>query len=571
MVSLGYLDAYRGPWQPPNLIQAQRDYFGAHTYERIDAKGTFHTEWEMGEGVRIMKTNDQPEPTVFVLFGGAGDLTWRKLMPALFDLSQDRSMPADFSVIAVDRVDLSDEELRQRLHDGVKKFSRQGMMKTGEWDEFARHIRYQQGDFKKLQTYTALGEQCEKLEKEWGAKVHRIFYMATPPSMFGEIPKYLGEVGLAHDREWARIVVEKPIGYDLESARALNAILAASFEESQIFRIDHYLGKETVQNILAFRFANPLFEPIWNRRYVDYVTITVAEDVGVEHRGGYYDRAGALRDMVQNHLMQLLCLVGMEPMVSFDADEIRNKKVDVLHAVRPIHHDAVHQCAVRGQYGRAGAGSNEMPGYREEDGVAPDSQTETFAALRLFVDNWRWQDVPFYLRTGKRLPRQVSEVSIQFRAVPHQSFPPEASLSWQPSRLVMSIQPEEGIVLGFQAKYPGPKMLLRPVEMRFNYRESFAAPSPDAYETLLWDVMKNDATLFMRADQVEAAWRLLMPVLQVWKTTPPSNFPNYAAGTWGPEDTQGLLAQQGHRWPLPAELRQSGQNVYGAAPSWKIK
>ena len=281
-----------------------------------------------------MKTNDQLEPTVFVIFGGAGDLTWRKLVPALFDLSQDRSMPAHFSIIAVDRVDLSDEKLRRRLHDGVKKFSRQGMVKTGEWSEFARHIRYQQGDFKKLQTYTALGEQCAKLEKEWGAKVHRIFYMATPPSMFGEIPKYLGKAGLARDREWARIVVEKPIGYDLESARALNAILAANFEESQIFRIDHYLGKETVQNILAFRFANPLFEPIWNRRYVDYVTITAVEAVGVEHRGGYYDHAGALRDMVQNHLMQLLCLVAMEPMVSFEADEIRNKKVDVLHAVR---------------------------------------------------------------------------------------------------------------------------------------------------------------------------------------------------------------------------------------------
>lgn len=407
--------------------------------------------------------------------------------------------------------------------------------------------------------------------KEWGAKVHRIFYMATPPSMFGEIPEYLGKAGLARDREWARIVVEKPIGYDLESARALNAILAANFEESQIFRIDHYLGKETVQNILAFRFANPLFEPIWNRRYVDCVTITVAEEVGVEHRGGYYDHAGALRDMVQNHLMQLLCLVAMEPMVSFDADEIRNKKVDVLHAVRPIHRDAVGQCAVRGRYGEAGAGSNKMPGYREEDGVAPDSQTETFAALRLFVDNWHWQDVPFYLRTGKRLPRQVSEVCIQFRAVPHQSFPPEASLGWQPSQLVMSIQPEEGIVLGFQAKYPGPKMQLRPVNMRFSYRESFAVSSPDAYETLLWDVMKNDATLFIRADQVEAAWRLLMPVLEVWKATPPDDFLNYTAGAWGPEPMQELLAQSGHHWPLPAELRQSGQNVRDAAPSERTK
>jgi len=500
-----------------------------------------------------MKTNDRLEPTVFVIFGGAGDLTWRKLVPALFDLSQDRSMPADFSVIAVDRVDLSDEKLRRRLHDGVKKFSRQGMLKTSEWSRFAKHIHFQQGDFKKLQTYTALGEQCAKLEKEWGAKVHRIFYMATPPSMFGEIPKYLGKAGRASDREWARIVVEKPIGYDLESARALNAILAANFEERQIFRIDHYLGKETVQNILAFRFANPLFEPLWNRRYVDYVTITAVEAVGVEHRGGYYDRAGALRDMVQNHLMQLLCLVAMEPMVSFDADEIRNKKVDVLHAVRPILHDAVHQCVVRGQYGQGWVEGKKVSGYREENGVSPGSQTETFVALKLFLDNWRWQDVPFYLRTGKRLTRQASEIAIQFRGVPHQSFPPESGRDWHPSRLVLSIQPEEGIVSSFQAKYPGPKMLLRPVDMRFNYRESFAAPSPDAYETLLWDVMKNDATLFMRVDQVEAAWRLFMPVLEVWAVAPPGDFPNYAVGTWGPEDALGLLAQ-GHSWPLPAEL-----------------
>jgi len=372
--------------------------------------------------------------------------------------------------------------------------------------------------------------------------------------MFGEIPKRLGEAGLTHERELARIVIEKPIGCDLESARELNAILAGSFEESQIFRIDHYLGKETVQNILAFRFANPLFEPIWNRRYVDYVAVTAAEEVGVEHRGGYYDRAGALRDMVQNHLMQLMCLVAMEPMVSFDADEIRNKKVDVLHAVRPMHHDAVHQYVVRGQYGKGWIGGKGVCGYREEDGVSPGSQTETFVALKLFLDNWRWQGVPFYLRTGKRLARQVSEIAIQFRAVPHQAFPAEATLDWLPARLVMSIQPDEGIVLRFQAKHPGRKMSLRTVQMQFNYQDTFAARSPDAYETLLWDVMKNDATLFMRADQVEAAWRLLMPVLDVWAVAPPSDFPNYAAGTWGPEAAQGLLAEQGHSWPLPMEL-----------------
>ena len=514
-----------------------------------------------------MKTTDQLEPTIFVIFGGAGDLTWRKLIPALFDLSQDRSLPAQFAIIAVDRVKFGDDRLRRRLHEGVNRFSRFGKARAAAWNQFAQHIQYQQGDFKKLSTYAALGAQCARLERTWGTKAHRIFYMATPPSMFGEIPKYLGRAGLARDRAWARIVIEKPIGYDLASARALNAILAASFEESQIFRIDHYLGKETVQNILAFRFANPLFEPIWNRSYVDYVTITVAEAVGVEHRGEYYDRAGALRDMVQNHLMQLLCLVAMEPMVSFDADEIRNKKVDVLHAARPIPAGAVHLCAVRGQYGPGNVAGKTVPGYRGEDGVAPDSPTETFAALKLFIDNWRWQDVPFYLRTGKRLARQVSEVSIQFRAVPHQSFPPESSLGWQPSRIVMSIQPDEGIVLGFQAKYPGPKMQLRPVDMRFNYRESFAAPSPDAYETLLWDVMKSDATLFMRADQVEAAWQLLTPVLEAWGSTPPSDFPNYAAGTWGPEAMQGLLAGPEHRWPQPAELVKPGATKKARARS----
>jgi len=487
-------------------------------------------------------------PTVIMIFGGAGDLTWRKLVPSLFDLYRDGRMPKQFAIIAVDRVPSSDAALHKRFLDGVKRFSRNGKMKSRGWSDFARHVTYHQGDFKDPVTYSNLEKRCAKLDKNWKVKAGHIFHMATPPVMVGVIPKLLADAGLNRNRLRDRIVVEKPIGQDLDSAREMNRTLRESFHESQIFRIDHYLGKETVQNILAFRFANPLFEPIWNRRYVDYVTITVAEEVGIGHRGGYYDHAGALRDMVQNHLMQLLCLVAMEPMVSFNADEIRNKKVDVLHAVRPIRADGVGECAVRGQYGRGTLHGKNVSGYRQEDNVASHSKTETFAALKLFVDNWRWQGVPFYLRTGKRLPRQLSEVAIQFRSVPHRSFPPESSRAWHPSCLVLSIQPEEGIVLGFQAKYPGTTMLLRPVEMRFSYKESFDAPSPDAYETLLWDVMNNDPTLFMRADQVEAAWRLLMPLLEVWANSRPRNFPNYAAGTWGPKAANELLARNGHSW-----------------------
>jgi glucose-6-phosphate 1-dehydrogenase len=500
-----------------------------------------------------MTAPGQADPVVLVIFGGAGDLAWRKLVPALYNLYRDGSMPARFAIIAVDRVALSRPQLQRKLQDAIADGSRAGAGKTGGLSDFAKHMQYRQGDFLAGATYAALAGQCAGLEQEWGARAHRIFYMATPPRLFGEIPKYLGEAGLARDPEWARIVVEKPIGYDLDTARALNAALASQFQESQIFRIDHYLGKETVQNILAFRFANPLFEPLWNRRYIDYVTLTVAESLGVEHRGGYYDQAGALRDMVQNHLMQLLCLVAMEPMVSFEADEIRNKKVDVLHAVRPIPRDEVHRCVVRGQYGPGWVGGEQVPGYRQEPGVARESQTETFVALRLFIDNWRWQGVPFYLRTGKRLARQASEIVIQFRAVPHQSFPADSTLDWQASRLVISIQPAEGIVLRFQAKLPGARMHLRSVEMQFNYEDAFSVRSPEAYETLLRDILENDPTLFMRSDQVEAAWRLLTPVLEAWAAGPPSDFPNYAAGTWEPEGAKALLAQ-GHVWPLPIQL-----------------
>ena len=494
-----------------------------------------------------MKKSDKPEPVVFVIFGGAGDLAWRKLIPSLFDLHRDGRMPEKFEIIVVDRVPFRNEKVHKHFLDGVNQFSPEGKAKNTDWKKFASHLTYQTGDFKDPSTYKTLGQSCEKLDKNWKTKASHIFHMAIPPVLLGVIPKMLADAGLNQNRKRARLVVEKPIGHDLDSAKELNRLLTESFHESQIFRIDHYLGKETVQNILAFRFANPLFEPIWNRNYVDYVTITVAEEVGVGQRGGYYDGAGALRDMVQNHLLQLVCLVAMEPMVSFEADEIRNKKVDVLHALRPIPPAEVSKFAVRGQYGPGTLLGKKVRGYRKEEKVSPLSKTETFAALKLFVDNWRWQGVPFYLRTGKCLPRQVSEVIIHFRSAPHQSFQPSAQ-NWHPSRLILSIQPQEGIGVEFQAKYPGPKMVLRPVEMKFVYQDSFSVPSPSAYETLLWDVMNQDPTLFMRDDQVEAAWGFLMPVLTNWAKSAPCDFPNYAAGTWGPKAADELLAHEGHAW-----------------------
>lgn len=506
-------------------------------------------------------TNNQTQAVIFVIFGGAGDLTMRKLVPALHNLFLDQNLPEKFKIIAVDRGDFTDETLRKRLFEGVNQFSRQGPIKDKDknWKPFAQHITFYKTDFTLPQAYKELAKKLSNLERNWGEHAIRIFYLATPPSFFGTISHLIGSAGLSSDRERARIVIEKPIGYDLESACRLNRVLADDFQESQIFRIDHYLGKETVQNILAFRFANPMFEPIWNRRYIDHVTITVAEEVGVENRGSYYEGAGALRDMVQNHLMQLLCSIAMEPPLSFSADEIRNKKMDVLHAIRPILPQEVSLHAARGQYSSGWINGEPVPSYRDEKGISPTSNTETFAALRLNVDNWRWQDVPFYLRTGKRLPRQVSEISIFFRAVPHKSFPAESTIDWRPARLVICIQPEEGIILKFKAKQPGPKLYLRPVDMRFSYQEMFKKKPTEAYETLLWDLIRNDSTLFMRADQVEAAWRILMPVLDVWASTPPSDFPNYKSGTWGPESADVLLARDGYTWLHPASLN-NGEN-----------
>ncbi|MEO5911119.1 MAG: glucose-6-phosphate dehydrogenase [Pelobium sp.] len=495
-----------------------------------------------------MKSDIKPRPTIFTIFGGTGDLAERKLIPALYNLFLEKHMPKEFTIIGLGRTEYTNAAYLKTLLDGVNKFSRSGKADKEKWAEFSANISYLKADANDEKDYQKIEKVIDKCENDWSEPPIIIHYLAVAPKFFPIIAKNLAKVKLADNTDRTRIVVEKPFGHDLESAKELNVLLKGIFDEAQIYRIDHYLGKETVQNMLAFRFANALFEPIWNRNYIEHVQISVTEDIGVEDRGGYYDGSGALRDMVQNHILQVLCLVAMEPPVSFDAEEIRNRKVDVLRAMRKFGPEEIRFNTVRGQYSDGWVQGEKVVGYREEEGVDPESNTETFAALKFFIDNWRWQNIPFYVRTGKRMHQKSSIISIQFKDVPHLIFPNQSSESWQQNRLIISIQPEMSIRLQVQAKRPGLDMTLNPVDMVFNYDGTYETDTPEAYETLLLDAMKGDQTLFMRGDQVETAWDLIMPVLSSWESKKSISFPNYSSDSWGPETAEALIAKDGFHW-----------------------
>jgi glucose-6-phosphate 1-dehydrogenase len=489
-------------------------------------------------------------PCAFVIFGATGDLTKRLLIPALYNLLANQLLPDRFAIVGVSNIEMSSEDFRKQLGSEIRQFAT-AKVSDDLWRWFDARISYLSGDFKDPATYQRLKSELEKADKAHSTQGNYLFYTAVAPVFFGEIVKQLADAGLTKegDGNWRRVIIEKPFGHDLESANALNRELAACLHEKQTFRIDHYLGKETVQNILAFRFGNGFFEPLWNNNYIDHVQITVAETVGVEHRGAFYEVTGALRDMVPNHILALVSLTALEPPNSFDAEPLRDEKTKVLRAIRPFTAEDVAACAVRGQYGPGTLDGKPALGYRSEPDVASGSGTETYVALKLAIDNWRWSGVPFYLRTGKRMAKRITEIAIKFKAPPALLFQQTGVKQLEQNELVMHLQPDEGISLSFSAKIPGPVVRLGAVDMSFMYADYFRSAHAIGYETLLLDCMIGDPSLFQRADTVDAGWRVVDPILDAWKAKP--DFPNYAAGSWGPRAADDLLARDGCRWRLP--------------------
>jgi glucose-6-phosphate 1-dehydrogenase len=491
------------------------------------------------------------DPCTVILFGASGDLAKRKVIPAMYDLAQHNSLGERYSIIGFARTPMTDESFRTTIGEAAKTISEVGPIDPAKWSEFSSNLYYSAGEYGNPDSYTQLAKRLAEIDKEKNLGGNRLFYLSTPPEVYPDIVEQLGRAGLArpaNPNSWARIIIEKPFGRDLASARELNKIVLNVFEEKQVYRIDHYLGKDTVQNLLVLRFGNGIFEPLWNRNYVDHVQITAAETLGVERRGGFYETAGALRDMIQSHVLQLTSLMAVEPPASFDATAVRNEKLKILQSIRPYNLQMVAQSAVRGQYAPGNANGNRLAGYRDEPGVNPNSRTETFVAMRVLIDNWRWAGVPFYLRTGKRLAKRTTEIMIQFRCAPHLVF---RDRDIEPNRLVLNIQPDEGISVSFGAKRPGTEMSIGNVTMNFSYREAFGGTSRSAYATLVNDCLRGDATLFDRGDSVEAAWSIVDPILDVWSAARTGTVPTYAASTWGPKESDQLLERDGRQWYNP--------------------
>jgi glucose-6-phosphate 1-dehydrogenase len=498
---------------------------------------------------------NKPHACVLTIFGASGDLTKRKLIPALYNLALENRLPERFAVVGYARSEMGDELFREKMREAVSEFSRTGLKDEEAWRQFGSKLYYVRGGYEDEDGYQRLKEFIDGFDHGSRVLPDRVFYLAMPPEIYGRVIQKIAAVGLAtKDTDGVnrtRVVIEKPFGTDLQSARELNRIVHEALDENQIYRIDHYLGKETVQNIMVFRFANAVFEPIWNRRYIDHVQITAAETVGVETRGGYYEGAGVVRDMFQNHLLQLLCLTAMEPPVGFNSDAVRDEKGKLLRSVRPVSPEEVSNVAVRGQYGPGMVDGKEAQGYRQEPGVERYSNTVTYAALKLLIDNWRWEGVPFYLRSGKRLDKRVTEIAIQFKRPPMLLFKSCAVEDVAPNVLMIRIQPDEGISLKFEVKPPGPDICVSALSLNFNYEQSFGSSPPEAYETLLEDCIEGESTLFTRHDWVESAWSLMDPIIQVWNLSKPRGFPNYDAGSWGPPEADEFLQRDGRRWRRP--------------------